>query len=312
MYHRESSNKQSVVLILLTINIVIFVFQLFFLSYFNLHIERFFALNPLKIVEKYWLWQIVTYMFLHSPVNFFHILFNMYLLWMFGAPVEEAWGNKTFLKYYFFSGIGAGLSILLLNYFQAPFSYTIGASGAVFALLLAYGLVYPDHKILLFFVIPLKAKYLVVLYGVLELMLMFSSPGSNISHIGHLGGLFFGFLYFVFFKRIYLFPNKKVNEAFNLLRDINQKVEKIKDKAFENSRNEYIQKATIIQKKGSDQRTDSEKKFLQSLMESIDADQRIYMCESEDFSEKDSYCRQCELFNLCLYRKTTDVDIKYQ
>jgi len=195
MKNTENSNW---VLKLLIINIAIYFLQTMIPS-----ITYYFALTPDMVIGKLYLWQIVTYMFLHG--GFLHIFLNMYALLLFGAPVEDMWGSKTFLKFYFFTGIGAGFSILVLNYFMQGIGYyipTLGASGAIFGLLLAFGLLFPNTELLIFFVLPMKAKYLVVLYGLFEFYSLVSSAGQgNISHIGHLGGLLFGLIYFFILKR---------------------------------------------------------------------------------------------------------------
>ena len=140
------------------------------------------------------LWQLVSYMFLHA--DFSHIFFNMFSLWMFGRIIEQTLGTKRFLAYYFISGIGAGLCQIIMQIFTAnsPFAATIGASGACYGILLAFGLLYPNQKIyLLIPPIPIKAKWLVIGYAILEAYLAFNT-NSNIAHLAHLGGMLFGLL----------------------------------------------------------------------------------------------------------------------
>jgi membrane associated rhomboid family serine protease len=136
-------------------------------------------------------WQLVTYMFLHG--NLLHILFNMLALWMFGRELEYDWGSREFLKYYFICGIGAGLVTLVALWGNV--SYTIGASGAVYGILLAFGMSYPNRYIYLWFLIPIKAKYFVILFGAIELLMSFTSTGDGVAHLTHLGGLAIGFVY---------------------------------------------------------------------------------------------------------------------
>ena len=140
------------------------------------------------------LWQLVTYMFLHA--DFSHIFFNMFSLWMFGRIIEQTLGTKRFLAYYFICGIGAGLCQIIMQIFTAnsPFAATIGASGACYGILLAFGLLYPNQKIYLIIPpIPIKAKWFVIGYAILEAYLAFNTD-SNIAHFAHLGGMLFGLL----------------------------------------------------------------------------------------------------------------------
>ncbi|MDD7232126.1 MAG: rhomboid family intramembrane serine protease [Bacteroidales bacterium] len=140
------------------------------------------------------LWQLVTYMFLHA--DFPHIFFNMFSLWMFGRIIEQTLGTKRFLAYYFICGIGAGLCQIIMQIFTAnlPNAATIGASGACYGILLAFGLLYPNQKIYLIIPpIPIKAKWFVIGYAILEAYLAFNTD-SNIAHFAHLGGMLFGLL----------------------------------------------------------------------------------------------------------------------
>jgi membrane associated rhomboid family serine protease len=133
-------------------------------------------------------WQLVTYMFLHA--DFYHIFFNLFALWIFGQALEQLWGTKRFLIYYFLTGIGAGIIQLFVSS-----GYTIGASGAVFGILLGFGMMYPNRRIMLLFPpIPIKAKYFVGFYGALELFNGLTRVDSGIAHFAHLGGLLVGFI----------------------------------------------------------------------------------------------------------------------
>ena len=139
-------------------------------------------------------WQLVTYMFLHADLK--HLFFNMLSLWMFGEVIERTLGRNRFLVFYFISGIGAGLCQIVMQLFTAdsPFAATIGASGACYGILLAFGLLYPNQKIFLLIPpIPIKAKWLVIGYAILEAYLAFNT-NSNIAHLAHLGGMLFGLL----------------------------------------------------------------------------------------------------------------------
>ena len=141
------------------------------------------------------LWQLVSYGFLHG--SNLHLLVNMFALWMFGTHIERLWGRNHFLFYYFFCLVGAGLVQLVVVSMEAStggfVAPTIGASGAVFGLLLAFGMMFPNVKLLLlFFPVPIKAKYFVVLYGLLELTLGVTRSNSGVAHFAHLGGMVFG------------------------------------------------------------------------------------------------------------------------
>jgi len=139
-------------------------------------------------------WRFVTYMFLHSTSSIWHIVLNMFMLWMFGPRIEEVWGQRTFLIYYFVCGIGGALTYgaFALVGLQAD-AYMVGASGAIFGLLLAFGVTYPDAVILIFFIIPMRAKYAVMIFGLIELV---SVPrAGNVAHLAHLGGMLFGYLF---------------------------------------------------------------------------------------------------------------------
>ena len=136
-------------------------------------------------------WQIVTYGFLHGDLN--HIFFNMFALWMFGLPIERTWGSKKFAYYYVVCIIGAAIVQLVVQQMSGEFYPTIGASGAVFGLLLAYGVMFPNSKVFLIFLpIPIKAKWFVLIYGGLELIFGITNSMPQIAHFAHLGGLLFG------------------------------------------------------------------------------------------------------------------------
>mgnify|MGYP003514149003 FL=1 len=142
-------------------------------------------------------WQLLTYAFMHG--SFSHMLFNMIALYMFGAALEHTRGNKRFLTYYLVCVVGAGLLQLLVGWWtmsNGGNAYpTVGASGGVFGLLLAYGMLFPNHRLMLLFPpIPMKARTFVILYGAIELMLGFTGLQPGVAHFAHLGGMLFGWL----------------------------------------------------------------------------------------------------------------------
>ncbi len=190
---------------LILANIVCFVLQNLVDLVFKVdYLQAWFALSPLSSLaqpaqlafrEDFAVWQLFTYMFLHGDI--WHILFNMLVLWMFGCELERFWGTKEFFRYYVICGVGAGLVHLLLNFNSAiP---VLGASGAIFGVLAAFGLTFPDMIItfLLFFILPvqLRAKYLVMIVAAIALYLGVRGPADGVAHFAHLGGMLVGFLY---------------------------------------------------------------------------------------------------------------------
>ncbi len=157
------------------------------------------GLVPALVTGEFWIWQVATYMFLHGGL--LHILFNMLALWMFGTELERLWGTRFFLKFYFISGIGAG--ILTVAFSLLPFGFAhqlhqsivIGASGAIYALLLAYALYFPDRPIYMYFVFPIPARIFVLIMGVIAFYSSLSDAGGGIANATHLGGLLVGYVY---------------------------------------------------------------------------------------------------------------------
>jgi membrane associated rhomboid family serine protease len=142
-------------------------------------------------------WQLLTYGFMHG--SFTHLLFNMFALFMFGAPLEHTWGNRRFLTYFLVCVAGAGVLQLIVGWWvtsNGGAAYpTIGASGGVFGILLGYGMLFPNQRVMLLFPpIPMKARTLVILYGVAELFLGVSGLQPGVAHFAHLGGMLFGWL----------------------------------------------------------------------------------------------------------------------
>ena len=152
-------------------------------------------LNPEEVIGSLKIWQLITYGFLHSNANLGHIFFNMFGLWMFGRDIERLMGPQRFLTYYMTCVIGAGIVQLIFAEFQGANYPTIGASGGLFGILLAYGLTFPNRTVMLLIPpIPMKAKYFVIVYGLLELFLGVSGLAPSIAHFAHLGGMLFGYV----------------------------------------------------------------------------------------------------------------------
>jgi membrane associated rhomboid family serine protease len=136
-------------------------------------------------------------MFLHDTRGFSHILFNMLALWMFGTELERTWGTRFFTKYYFVTGIGAALTTLLLALVSDSiyYSLTVGASGAIYGLLLAWAMYFPQRTIYFYFLFPIPARVFVMIVGAIAFLSSLGGPGSGVAHIAHLGGLVVGYLY---------------------------------------------------------------------------------------------------------------------
>jgi membrane associated rhomboid family serine protease len=165
------------------------------------------GLVPALVVFRFWIWQLVTYAFLHAGL--WHILFNLLALWMFGAQLEQDWGYNIFMQFYFFCAIGAGLTTVAVSFTgllgASPVIPTVGASGAIFGLLLAFGILHAESEIMLF-PIPflIKAKYFVIGLICIEVFLTLSAshqPGASVAYMAHLGGLVFGYIWLKFVPR---------------------------------------------------------------------------------------------------------------
>jgi rhomboid family protein len=158
------------------------------------------GLRPDWVFHRGYLWQVVTYLFVHSTQSLFHILFNMLAVWMFGVDLERRWGTRAFTTYYFVCGVGAGLCVLLFA--LLPFDatralagqVTIGASGAVYGLLLAWAILFPDRQII-FIIFPLPARVFVLIVGGIAFFSALTSGDSGVSNLAHLGGMLIGWIY---------------------------------------------------------------------------------------------------------------------
>lgn len=169
---------------LVLINVVVFLLQNLFPAFTAL-----FALSPRLVVQHLFVWQVVTYMFLHG--GFMHLFFNMFMLWLFGSTIESVWGGKQFLRYYLLCGIGGGILGLLVSYDAT----ILGASGAIFGIYIAYAVMFPDSYIYIWFLFPVKAKYLVGGLAILQLVSGITGP-SGIAYSAHLGGILTGLILF--------------------------------------------------------------------------------------------------------------------
>ncbi|MEN8230825.1 MAG: rhomboid family intramembrane serine protease [Bacteroidota bacterium] len=223
---------------LIIINVVLWLATFLFIRMFrvnlNFHLGLFYIQSPM-----FKPWQIVTHMFMHDSTRIFHLFFNMWALWMFGKVLENVWGSKRFLIYYIITGLGAALVHILVNYIQlapdiaalkASYSVdrinvtllneilqpgnpyyqlgrelmrpTVGASGAVYGVLLAFGMLFPNTPLFIIPIpFPIKAKWLIIGAGVVSLYLGLSGQGGNVAHFAHLGGMIFGFILIKYWNR---------------------------------------------------------------------------------------------------------------
>lgn len=156
----------------------------------------------LVAVNGFYPWQLITYGFLHSSGNLSHILFNMFGLWMFGQQIEEFMGSRRFLAYYLVCVVGAGLTHLAYAHYVGSPWPVLGASGGVFGVLLAFGMLFPRAKIMmLLFPVAIEARYLVLIYGIIELLNGVTGTNTGVAHFAHLGGMLFGLALILLWRR---------------------------------------------------------------------------------------------------------------
>ena len=179
--------------ILLIINIIVFI--LIEISGQRNILFQLFGLVPRSVIHEYKIWQTCTYLFIHGGL--LHIIFNMLVLWIVGKDLELEWGKNNFLTFYFICGVGAGLVTVIIN--TQSFIPVVGASGAIYGVLVAYGFTYPNRIVYLYGLFPLQVKYLVLGLGLIAFFASLSTSTSNISHITHLSGMLIGITY-IFLK----------------------------------------------------------------------------------------------------------------
>jgi len=274
---------------LLIINGVVFFLQLLMNTLtFNGYpawyiLNRWFALNPISGIDpgsqpfNFQVWQLITYQFMHG--GFSHILFNMFALWMFGMEIENLWGARKFLYYYLLAGIGAGLCHLFVSpLLGSGAAFTIGASGAIFGVMIAFAMLFPNRYIFIYFFIPIKAKYLITILIVMEFMLV-DSAGSNVAHLAHLGGALTGFIFLMLdkntsiaFKDLFKRSSYRATKPFNPFGGISDKFKKkeqnIQDAKFHEIEEDEVSQEDIdkildkISQSGYQNLTEKEKKVL--------------------------------------------------
>ena len=240
---------------LLIINVLMYLATITLVR-FNIDLTNILGLHFFK-ASDFRIYQLVTYMFMHG--NFGHLFFNMFALWMFGNTLENIWGSKRFLLFYMVCGIGAGLCQELVQYIQytttladyatvntggqiIPMSTylnmmtTVGASGAIYGLLLAFGMMFPDSRIYLYFFIPIKAKWFVIGYAVIELLMGLGGT-DNVAHFAHLGGMLFGLLLILYWRKNPAGPNKNFRKWKDIFQSWKQKSQ-MKYTPYEEVKNE--------------------------------------------------------------------------
>jgi membrane associated rhomboid family serine protease len=179
-----------------TLTLIIINVGMYLLTMWFPRIANYLALTPYLVVRERAIWQVVTYMFLHGGV--WHIFINMLVLFIFGSRLEHRVGSSEFLLYYFITGVGAGIATVAVNwYIGMAVVPVVGASGAIFGVMLAFATFFPDTTIFVNFFIPLPARIAVLVFAGLELVFMFVGTRSGVAHLTHLAGFLFGYLYFL-------------------------------------------------------------------------------------------------------------------
>ena len=241
-FNRPTISIPSGVKFLLIVNIVVFVLVEF--SGQQSLLFRTFGLVPSLVWSKFKIWQLFTYLFMHGGI--FHIFFNMFVLWMFGKDLESQWGKMEFLLFYFVCGIGAGLITVLFS--VNSIVPIVGASGAIYGLLLAYGFTYPNQMVYLYGLVPIKVKYMVLGLGAIAFFASLSASQSNVSHITHLSGMIIGLIFIYFninWKVIKLWyirmrlkglsqqPAKQDNEEAQMKKQVDKILDKLNDSGWD-------------------------------------------------------------------------------
>lgn len=184
-----------------TITLIIINFIMFLFNYVNPYVLGYLALTPILVIKRMFIWQIFTYMFIHA--NFTHIFLNMLALFIFGVPLERRLGSTEFLVFYFIVGIGAGLFTLVVNWYSGmALIPVVGASGAIYGLLLAYAALFPDSVLFIFGILPLRAPIAVLLFAGLEIFFQLTNLQTGVAHLTHLAGIAFAYFYFLIRYRI--------------------------------------------------------------------------------------------------------------
>ena len=225
---------------LISVNFAIFILQS--ISSSEIIFFSNFGLVPKLVWSQLKIWQPFTYMFFHGDI--WHVLINMFVLWMFGSELERVWGKKNFLRFYFITGVGSGLGTMLFG-LQSTIPI-VGASGAIYGVLLAYGVMFPNRTVYLYGIIPIKSIWFVIGIGVIAFFSSFNNF-TNISHLTHLFGMIIGYLYlkrpvhfrslwFSVFKKVLEYriqsQEKEISRSVEMERDLNSILDKINREGF--------------------------------------------------------------------------------
>lgn len=254
MYYGNMQTTQGIKYLLI-ITVGVFALQIF--PVLDRWLFLFGALKPTLVVPGLQIWRLVTYLFLHGGI--WHVLFNMLALWMFGIELEQMWGTRKFLSFYAITGIGSGVVSLLLGLWSDPF--IIGASGAVLGILTAFAYYFPERQILIFFLFPVPARFAVLIFGFISLILAYQNTGG-IAHLTHLGGIVIALLYLKFYNDIiaWFYRIRAKRREKKIRQRSEQKIER--DKYFEEVIDPILKK---ISEKGMDSLTSDELEKLKSV-----------------------------------------------
>ncbi len=316
-------NVQSIVVSLIIINVVVFLLSevahipvprgllnalvsrgktelAFIFQRYGLFITVF-SLFPLLIRQYGWAWQVFTYMFLHGSL--LHIFFNMYALILFGRPLEQRWGKGEFLKFYLFTGVGAGIVTFLWNLVSSPLIPTIGASGAIFGIVLAFGLEFPETVLLLFFIIPVRARYAALIFGGIELAMIATGSMRGIGHFTHLAGLLFGYLYYLWRIRG-RYARRRPSWRGRIQNVLATRVRPLSGQEKERA----VMQATAVKNKldRGIALSVSDERFLARLRDAYNRSGGE-LCGPDEFNPSASDCLRCDSFHACLYRYILDI-----
>lgn len=186
---------------LIGITVGVFLVQVFYTASTSRSLSQYLGVVPGAVVERLWVWQVFTYMFLHSPRHLFHIIMNMLLLYWFGTELERLYGRRRFLTLYLGGGVIGGLAYAATQYVVQVRMPAIGASAAVMAVLVVYAIHFPNRIILLFFLIPMPVKWFVVMMIGIDLVYSVTTYADGVAHTAHLGGALFGYVFWRFGPR---------------------------------------------------------------------------------------------------------------
>lgn len=238
--------------LLVSINFLVFLLQN--ISGQERILFQLFGMVPKNTWSQLMVWQPFTYLFFHGGI--WHVLINMFVLWMFGSELETVWGKKEFLKYYFITGIGSGLVTIFFS--LNSLIPVVGASGAVYGILLAYGLTFPNRYVYLYFLIPVKVKFFVIVIGGIAFFSSIGAGSSGVSHLTHLSGMLIGLGYLKSNFQLHVVKNILVKQK----DEIRHRIIKNKRRRDEDLRFEVDQLLDRINEVGYDGLSDKQKKFL--------------------------------------------------